>query len=216
MQVTGAFFLWTVIVFLVGLTAGNWIEQSHIDREEAEPTEPEMVTVLCAAKDLPPGAHVKNQDCFQGKEFIKGHEPKNAVREFPEIEGQYLKTGLRRGELILHEDVWENPTELPVPKGHLPVVLRFVPPGGILIPGTRADIVWCHDTGKDDETRCVLLLENVLLLSCHLSTPREEFEHGVEIVVAVHPNLIRTVTAAMETGSLQLLVRKPGDNSTSD
>src|SRR5437868_13165163 len=103
-----------VVAVVCGLGASYMTSQLLAQREEvpAEVAPIEKVTLLVAKKNMEMHVNLrqKPEDFFQEKTFIKEDAPKDALtpEDMPKLKGKFLKRGLRKGDHLLLDDLFDG------------------------------------------------------------------------------------------------------------
>jgi len=215
----------------VGIWAFAHLREQSQRHDEARPgtkqliATVETVTLLVAKKDLrmhtPLGR--EPEGFFVEKSFPKNSAPKRALTPFdlPKLEGKYFGRDMRKGEPVRPEDVIDNPTRLSPLGGSMGAMWAL----GISIknpeaidrrcePGSKADIVWTGRTAEMNAVVTKTLLEDVWILAADEETERTSGLVVLVVKVALTPEEHRTVSLAMGTGSLRVVVRAPDEKTS--
>jgi pilus assembly protein CpaB len=163
-------------------------------------------------------------------EWPKDKVPQGAITRAEDVDGRRTRTRLVAGEPILEGKLWtkgardEGAAPL-IPPGYRPVTVKvdLVSGGGSLIlPGNRVDVMMhvVKDPGHDiPETITRTILQDVKVFAVNDVTGMEEGKDGAgksivarTISLLVTPEQAAKVTLASQLGTIQLVMRNPGDN----
>lgn len=219
----------TLILMVVAVTCG--LGASYMTSRllaERQHEEVEKVPVLVAKRNLNMGEQIKHpQDVFEFKEYTKGEEPREAIREFDALKGRVLKIHRRAGDFIRNDDLLSagDPSAhlySNLPSGYRAVGLRIdmekSAAGWATLPLSRVDVINTVRRGDDRSTYSQFLLENVLVLAIDGGMQRNENggpQPGQVVIFALSPEDTLKLNVAREVGSLTLALRKMNDTTKS-
>jgi len=215
----------TLVLMVVAVTCG--LGASYMTSRllaERQHEESEKVQVLVAKRNLNMGETIKNPtDLFEFKEFVKGEEPRDAVREFDALKGRVLKIHRRAGDFVRPEDLLSSTDPAATFQAHLPSGYRAVglrvnletsAAGWATLPLSRVDVINTVRRGDDRSTYSHFLLENVLVLAIDQGMNRNEDGRampGQVVIFALSPEDVLKLNVGRESGTLTLAVRKMND-----
>jgi Flp pilus assembly protein CpaB len=175
----------TLVLMVVAVTCG--LGASYMTSRllaERQQEDVEKVQVLVAKRNLNMGETIKTpQDVFEFKEYTKGEEPRDAVREFDSLKGRILKIHRRAGDFVRPDDLLSSSDPAAaftanLPSGYRAVGLRInqetSAAGWATLPLSRVDVINTVRRGDDRSTYSQFLLENVLVLAIDQGTQRTE------------------------------------------
>jgi len=217
----------TLVLMVVAVTCG--LGASYMTSRllaERSQEDVEKVQVLVAKRNLNMGETIKNpQDLFEMKEYTKGEEPREAIRELESLKGRVLKIHRRAGDFIRNEDVLSSNDPAASFASHLPTGYRAVGlrvnlessgAGWATLPLSRVDVINTVRRGDDRSTYSQFLLENVLVLAIDQGNQRNEEGRpmpGQVVLFALSPEDVLKMSVAREVGTLTLALRKMNDFS---
>lgn len=212
----------TMILMAVAIVCGlgaSYMTSRLLAERGNGPQEAPKVSVLVAKKQLTVGNSIKKpQEMFELKEFTKGTEPKDAIANFEQLKGKFLKHNLRKGDFVTPRDIDDQQTILDIPDGMVGVAIRVneksIAGGFASLPGTRVNIMWSLRGNQQVHAQCVTLLDNVLVVAAGTKNNANEEKSPMlanTVTVALTQEDAQKVMLAEETGTLSLTVRKGDD-----
>lgn len=217
----------TLVLMVVAVTCGlgaSYMTSRLLAERQQEETE--KVQILVAKRNLNMGETIKNpQDLFEVKEYNKGEEPKDAIRDHEALKGRILKIHRRAGDFIRIEDLMSSTDPAASIAAHLPAGYRAVglrvnlessAHGWATLPLSRVDVINTVRRGDDRSTYASYLLENVLVLAIDAGSQRTEDGRpmpGQVVLFALSPEDVLKLSLAREMGTLTLALRKMNDFS---
>jgi pilus assembly protein CpaB len=215
-----------VVAVVCGLGASYMTSRLLAEREDkpAQVAETPRVPVWVAKKYLETSTVLKNpSDLFREKLFVETDAPKEAIKDLALIKGKVLKRFLRAGDHITLEDLNDGEVQIPLPPGYVGVGLRVTiegSAGGFAnLPGSLVDILWNMRGGNEEKTFTKTLLKKVLVVAADQRKDRPDDGGAIPastVTVALTPHDARKVTLAKDHGTITLVLRKPGDESSTD
>lgn len=210
-----------VIAIVCGLGASYMTSRLLAERNQGSQESPK-VKVLVARETINVGTPLKKPDkLFESKEFTKGSEPKDAIREVKQLKDKFLKRNLRKGDFVTPKDIDSNQTILPIPDGMQAVGLKVNMESGAsgfaTLPGSKVDIQLTVRGNNNEGSQTLFLLQNVLVLAADTSQYRKEDKAAMPasvVTVALNPVDVAKVNLAKQAGTLSLSLRR-GDDETS-
>ncbi len=136
----------------------------------------ERVELLVAGADMEAGTQIREPTNLFGRlAYIKGTEPKEAIRDPYELKNRCLARALRAGEHITKNDLNECVRPMrsnPWPREVAVALDAANVTGGFLLPNTYVDIY--SESVEDEQAVTEKILENVLVLSLMTTHHRPE------------------------------------------
>jgi pilus assembly protein CpaB len=214
-----------IVAVVCGLGASYMTSRLLAEREEQPPPPPQVVqketpkvTLLYAKKPIALGQVLrKPQDLFQEKTVTADEAPKDAIRDWKDLEGKTLSRGLRKDDPVYPDDIKDGPVTLKVPEGMRAVGVRVdqetVASGFAALPGSQVDLYWITRGNTTDNTQSIKLLQNVHVLAADMidTTPDARALVASVVTLALSPLDTQKVTLAKANGTLCFVLRPPGD-----
>ncbi len=211
-----------VVAIVCGLAASYMTSRVIAERSNKD-GEQEKVTVLVARQNLPMGTVLKDPEkLFEEKNFLKGEEPKKAVRTFDVLKSRQLNKPLSAEQFVTTDDITDKDLgglAATMKKGMRAVGLKVTLEnisGGFVLPHSHVDIVSVVRR-SDTETYAKILLQNVLVLAVDTFDVRPEDKHNINattVTVQVTPEQAEKLSLATELGSLRLILRSWDDDKS--
>jgi Flp pilus assembly protein CpaB len=159
----------------------------------------EVVPVLVARRDIPPGPIKEPEKWFKLVRYLKGDEPTGAVGDFEQLKGKVLTRDLGEDQPVKQKDLRA------IPPGMQAFVLRVQVDGMVVrLLDARVDVVLTVRLWEDT-TRSGIILQNVLILAensyCR-ATPDV-------VTLAVTPQQANRLFLAQEVGWCALMLSNP-------
>ncbi len=209
------------VAVVCGLGASYMTSRLLAERGDNKPVEEEKVKVLVAAKAIPQGTYIKEPDkWFVEKEFIKGDEPKKAVRTFDEVKDRVLNKPLSAEQWVVAEDLLrkdQSGITWALPKGMRAMAIKVnvdTVVAGFVQPNSRVDIINTV-RGGDKDSYSKTILQNMLVLAIDTIDTRDLEKKAIvssTVTLAVTPKEAQTLSMAIQMGELRLVLRPPDDN----
>jgi pilus assembly protein CpaB len=215
-----------VVAIVCGLGASYMTSRLLAEREEQPqqqqpPPEAPKVKILVAKSQLDVGSAIKEpQAMFREKSVPQEDVPKDALTEFKQLKGKFLKNGLRKDDVVTNEDLMDERASIlaRLPDGFraygIQVDPQSIAAGFAAVPGSKVDILFTMKRGDDKSSFSKILLEDVLVLAGDTnSKPLDEGKALPSNVVTVALKIGDTmkVKMAQQYGQLTLTLRKHGD-----
>lgn len=183
------------------------------------------VAVIVAAKDLPVGQKITNDD-LKIVRIPEGSFPANAIRNKAEVLERGVVVPISAGEFILNNKLAAEKAGagLPslIPPGMRAVSVRVnevVSVAGFVLPGTRVDVLLTGNPGAGGDQQTTTVLENVAVLATGQRLERNSAgdpENAAVITLLVSPDDAQKLTLASTQGRIQLALRNPLDTKSQD
>lgn len=209
-----------VIAVSCGLAASYMTNRLLAERGKQEPVVEEKVNILVARKNLPLGTLLKNpEELFEEKPFIKGQEPKKAIKSFEQLKDKRLNKALAAEQFVSLEDLMDKSMDglgAVMPKGMRAYGIKVTADGtsgGFVLPNSRVDVVWVQRKG-DNDSSAKIILQNVLVLAVDTLNVRPEDKQAhiaSTVTLAVTPTQAERLCLAEQLGMLKLTLRPFGD-----
>ncbi|WP_420332513.1 Flp pilus assembly protein CpaB [Roseibium sp.] len=228
--------LWTklarIFVLLVSLGAGyqafHFVKDTEVAVAAPPPPPPvEHAKVLVAAKDIPQGGKISDQD-FAWVEWPKNAVPAGVMTKVKGAEasqdviGSIARTAIFsgepiRGERLIQTDKGYMATMLPKGKRAIAVLVgQETSAGGFILPGDKVDLILTRElegVGVTSET----ILENIRVLAIDSTTAGEQDEKNLppNRTATLELTLFQSevVVQAQQVGSLALALRSVEDSA---
>jgi Flp pilus assembly protein CpaB len=179
-------------------------------------TKTETVDVLVAKAEIPVGTLVREpQQLFKIVRYVKGDEPKNAVKDLGRLKNKYLQRSLAEDQPVKETDIADKPP-VAVRAGYRAFAVAVdleKAAGGRVVPGSRVDVLFI-DAENKKEAIAKPLLANRIVLALH-SVPKADGKPAspsAVVTLEVTPIKVEKLAKARHTGILKLSLRAPGDD----
>lgn len=175
------------------------------------------VAVLVARRDINSWTVLNEPEkWFKKVRYVKGDEPRDAITSFAQLKGMMTARPLAEDQPVKHRDVRKKPAGEPLasllPKGMRAIALKMPPAdaNGFILPGSRVDVLVSTPKAKGKRVTKTLV-ENLLVVAVDTREVRGG-ERATDNVatLAVTLEQARTLSKALKTGTLRLVLRAPG------
>jgi pilus assembly protein CpaB len=213
----------TLVLMFVAIGCGlaaSYMTSRVIAERTSEQAEVEKVSVLVAKKNIPLGTLVKNPETmFEDKFFVKGEEPKKALRTFDQLKDKRLNKPVTAEQFVTDEDLIDKSSgslEAVVQPGMRAIGLKVnveSSGGGFVMPHSRVDLV--HVVKTEKETTSKIIMQNVLVLGVDQAVTKPEDKNSFvpqTVTVEVTPSQAEALSLAQDIGSIKLILRGFGDD----
>jgi pilus assembly protein CpaB len=213
----------TMILMFVAIGCGlaaSYMTSRVIAERNSEQTEVEKVSVLVAKKNMNLGTHIKNPETlFEEKYFVKGEEPKKAIRTFDLLKDKRLNKPISSEQFVTEEDLVDKLNDglaAVVQPGMRAIGLKVnveSSGGGFVLPHSRVDLV--HVVRNEKETTSRIIMQNVLVLAVDQAAVKPEDKNSFvpqTVTVEVTPAQAEELALAQDIGSLRLILRAFADD----
>ena len=211
----------TMILMFVAIGCGlaaSYMTSRVIAERSTEAAEVEKVSVLVAKKNLALGMLIKDPATqFEEKFYIKGEEPKKAIRDLALLKDKRLSKSISAEQFVTDEDLFNKDNgALDVQAGMRAVGLKVnveSSGGGFVLPHSRVDLV--HVVKTEKETTSKIIMQNVLVLAVDQAAVKPEDKNSFvpqTVTVEVTPTQAETLALAQDIGSIKLILRGFGDD----
>jgi pilus assembly protein CpaB len=204
-----------------GLVASYMTSRVIAERGEKDPVEQEKVAILVAKQNIPMAVLFKDPEkYFEEKQYVKGEEPKKAIKTFDLLKDKRLNKPLNAEQFVTEDDLDTREKEglsARIQKGmraHSIKVSVDSVAGGFILPGNRVDIVSVVRR-SEAETFSKIILQNILVLGVDQNATRPEDKQNIvasTVTVEVKPEQSEKLSLANEQGTLRLILRAYGDD----
>ncbi len=154
----------TMILMFVAIGCGlaaSYMTSRVIADRSTEQAEVEKISVLVAKKNIGLGTLIKDPEAqFEEKAYIKGEEPKKAIRVFEQLKDKRLNKPIAAEQFVTDEDLFNKDNsglESVVKPGMRAFGLKVnveSSGGGFVLPHSRVDLV--HVVKKEGEGKTEL------------------------------------------------------------
>jgi pilus assembly protein CpaB len=212
----------TLVLMFVAIGCGlaaSYMTSRVIAERNADQGEVEKISVLVAKKNMGLGTLIKNPETmFEEKFFVKGEEPKKAIRMFDQLKDKRLNKPVAAEQFVTDEDLIDKSSgslEAVVQPGMRAIGLKVnveSSGGGFVMPHSRVDLV--HVVKNEKETTSKIIMQNVLVLAVDQSAVKPEDKNSFvpqTVTVEVTPSQAEALSLAQDIGSIKLILRGFGD-----
>jgi pilus assembly protein CpaB len=213
----------TVILMVVAIACGlaaSYMTSRVIADRDSKP-EQEKASVLVAKRNISMGTLINDPEkFFEEKQFVKGEEPKKAIRSFDELKNQRLNKPLSAEQFVTADDLWDKDKDGlagRMRKGYRAVGLNVnaqTSSGGFILPNSHVDIVSVITDAKS-KTTSKIILQNILVLAVDQLASRPDDKSAVvanTVTVEVTPDQAQRLALAQKLGSISLILRAFDDD----
>ncbi len=209
------------VAIICGLAASYLTSRVLANRTDAPPEE-EKVTVLVASKKIQTGTTLKEPEkFFVEKQYVKGTEPKKAIKKWEELKDKRVSKTLNEEAFITADDLFD-PTkssglEQDVPDGMRAVTMRVNAASvvaGFVQPKSRVDVIQVMRIGEHSTASTIL--QNMLVLATDGQSDRaEDTKNKVSSTVTLAARLedVQKIRLAEAVGELSLVLRRGDDDA---
>jgi pilus assembly protein CpaB len=212
----------TLVLMFVAIGCGlaaSYMTSRVIAERSTEQAEVEKIPVLVAKKNLTLGTLIKNPETlFEEKFFVKGEEPKKAIRTYDQLKDKRLNKPVTAEQFVTEEDLIDKTSgslEAVVQPGMRAIGLKVnveSSGGGFVLPHSRVDLV--HVVKTEKETTSRIIMQNVLVLAVDQSAQKPDDKNSFvpqTVTVEVTPSQAEALSLAQDIGSIKLILRGFGD-----
>jgi pilus assembly protein CpaB len=212
----------TLVLMFVAIGCGlaaSYMTSRVIAERNSEQADVEKIPVLVAKKNLNLGTLIKSPETmFEEKYFVKGEEPKKAIRAFDQLKDKRLNKPVTAEQFVTEEDLIDKTSgslEAVVQPGMRAIGLKVnveSSGGGFVMPHSRVDLV--HVVKTDKETTSRIIMQNVLVLAVDQAAVKPEDKNSFvpqTVTVEVTPSQAESLSLAQDIGSIKLILRGFGD-----
>jgi pilus assembly protein CpaB len=214
----------TVILMVVAIACGlaaSYMTSRVIAERDAKP-DAEKVAVLVAKRNIGMGTLINEPEkFFEEKQFVKGEEPKKAIRNVDELKNQRLNKPLSAEQFVTADDLWDKDKDGlagRMRKGYRAVGLNVnaqTASGGFVLPNSHVDIVSVITEPKTNKTSSKIILQNILVLAVDQLSSRPDDKSAVvanTVTVEVTPEQAQRLALAQRLGTISLILRAFDDD----
>jgi pilus assembly protein CpaB len=209
-----------VVAVGCGLAASYMTSRLLAERSNQQQVVQEKINVLVAKKNIPLGTLIKDpEQMFEEKPFIKGEEPKKAMKDLAALKDKRLNKALSAEQFVSVEDLMEKGMDglgAQMAKGMRAYGIKVTADstgGGFVLPNSRVDVVWVLRKG-DTDSAAKIILQNVLVLAVDTLSARPDDKQAhvaSTVTLAVTPEQAEKLSLAEQLGTLKLTLRPFGD-----
>lgn len=219
----------SVILILIAAVCGT-IAATGVSQAIKSPTEGgvpvlETVKIFVASKEIDI-RETFTPDNIRLEEWPKSKIPEGAITSLEEIEGQYARTRLYEGEVILQKKLMSKNEigshEITIPPGYRVKSVQVSMESAVsnlVMPGSRVDVlVFLKEGGDVPNTGAYTILKNVRVFAVNEKVDREIDSQGQTISaktvsLLVKPDQVEKLLVASSVGRLELSLRRPDDET---
>jgi pilus assembly protein CpaB len=185
----------------------------------------ETVKIFVAAKEIDI-REIFNAENIRLEEWPKAKAPEGAIMNLEEIEGQYARTRLFSGEVILKQKLMGKDEvgahEVTIPPGYRVKSVQVTMASAVsnlIMPGSRVDVLVFLKQGNGvEKTGAYTILKNVRVFAVNDKVDRDIDTEGQTIAaktvsLLVKPDQVEKLLIASAVGRLELSLRRPDDES---
>ena len=204
-----------------GLVASYMTSRVIAERSEKDTAEQEKVAILVAKDKIPMAVLFKEPEkYFEEKLYVKGEEPKKAIRTFDMLKDKRLNKPLGAEQFVTEDDLDSREKDglsAKIQKGMRAYSIKTnvdSVAGGFILPNNRVDIVSVVRR-SDAETSSKIILQNILILAVDANSVKPEDKQNIvasTVTVEVTPQQSEKLALASEQGSLRMILRSYGDD----
>jgi pilus assembly protein CpaB len=208
------------VAVVCGLAASYLTSRVLANRSEAPPEE-EKVTILIASKKIQTGTILREPEkFFVEKQYVKGTEPKKAIRKFEELKDKQLSKTLNDEAFITADDLFDPMKDSfveAVPTGMRAVAMKVNAASvvaGFVQPKSRVDVVQVIRIGEHSTASTIL--QNMLVLAIDGQSDRaEDSKNKLSSTVTLAARLedVQKIRLAEAVGELSLVLRRNDDDA---
>ena len=215
----------TVILMVVAIACGlaaSYMTSRVIAERDAKP-DVEKVSVLVAKRNIGMGTLINDPEkFFEEKQFVRGEEPKKAIRNYDELKNQRLNKPLSAEQFVTADDLWDKEKDGlagRMRKGYRAVGLNVnaqTASGGFVLPNSHVDIVSVITDQKTNKTSSKIILQNILVLAVDQLSSRPDDKSAVvanTVTVEVTPEQAQRLALAQRLGTISLILRAFDDDA---
>jgi pilus assembly protein CpaB len=185
----------------------------------------ETVKVFVAAKEI----DIREQftpENIRLEEWPRAKAPEGAITNLEEIDGQYARTRLFSGEVILKQKLMGKDEvgahEVTIPPGYRVKSVQVTMASAVsnlIMPGSRVDVLVFLKQGHGiEKTGAYTILKNVRVFAVNDKVDRDIDTEGQTIAaktvsLLVKPDQVEKLLIASAVGRLELSLRRPDDES---
>jgi pilus assembly protein CpaB len=176
--------------------------------------------ILTAAMNLPVGTKMETRHVAT-IEMIPGQEPAGTFHDFKELDGKVTTVNVPAGQMLMapmFAKEGESALAAVVAKDKRAVTVRVddvIGVAGFLLPGNRVDVVATHKDDHGGAFSSETILSNIKVLAVDQTAAANTNEPVVvrAVTLEVSPSEAETLLRGKASGSIQLALRNPLDES---
>jgi pilus assembly protein CpaB len=217
-----------LIAAVCGTVAATGVSQAIRSPGPAGPAVIETANIFVAAKEIDIREKFAPEN-VRLEEWPRAKVPEGAITNLEEIEGQYARTRLFQGEVILKQKLMGKDEvgahEVTIPPGYRVKSVQVTMASAVsnlIMPGSRVDVLVFLKQGHGiDKTAAYTILKNVRVFAVNDKVDRNIDTEGQTISaktvsLLVKPDQVEKLLIASAVGRLELSLRRPDDVSDDD
>jgi pilus assembly protein CpaB len=214
-----------LIAAVCGTVAATGVSQAIRSPGGGGPAAIETVKIFVAAKEIDI-REVFSPENIRLEEWPKTKAPEGAIVNLEEIEGQFARTRLFAGEVILKQKLMGKDEvgahEVTIPPGYRVKSVQVTMASAVsnlVMPGSRVDVLVFLKQGNGvEKTGAYTILKNVRVFAVNDKVDREIDTEGQTIAaktvsLLVKPDQVEKLLIASAVGRLELSLRRPDDET---
>lgn len=165
------------------------------------------IEVWAARKDIPDGTLIQDPlQFFQPTYYASGTEPVASISSRHQLTNKRTMRPLSANQPVTLDDLADG--GIVVPEGLRLIAIRVPDPsGGLILPGSRVDVLVVENQGAE-KAKAEVLFENLVVRGINTLNSNVN-EQRVSLMLAVRPDQAKVIFAAEATGMLQVALRNP-------
>ncbi len=214
-----------LIAAVCGTVAATGVSQAIRSSGDGAPVIEETEKIFVASKEI----DIREPftvDNIRLEEWPRNKVPEGAIRNLEEVEGQYARTRLYDGEVILTQKLMSKNEvgshEITIPPGYRVKSVQVSMESAVsnlVMPGSRVDVlVFLKEGGGVTKTGAYTILKNVRVFAVNEKVDREIDSDGQTlsaktVSLLVKPDQVEKLLIASSVGRLELSLRRPDDET---
>lgn len=212
-----------LIAAVCGTVAATGVSQAIKAPTPGATLETEKIFVAAKEIDI---RETFNAENIRLEEWPKSKIPEGALTKLEEIEGQYARTRLFSGEVILQQKLMGKDEvgshEITIPAGYRVKSVHVTMASAVsnlIMPGSRVDVlVFLKEGAGVAKTGAYTILKNVRVFAVNDKVDRDLDSEGQSITaktvsLLAKPDQVEKLLVASSVGRLELSLRRPDDES---
>ncbi len=216
-----------LVLILIAAVCGTVAATGVSQAIKAPPAGPVLETekIFVAAKEIDV-REMFTAENIRLEEWPKSKIPEGAITKLEEIEGQYSRTRLFAGEVVLRQKLMAKNEvgshEITIPPGYRVKSVQVTMASAVsnlIMPGSRVDVlVFLKEGNGVMKTGAYTILKNVRVFAVNDKVDRDFDSEGQSITaktvsLLVKPNQVEKLLVASSVGRLELSLRRPDDDT---
>jgi Flp pilus assembly protein CpaB len=208
------------VAVVCGLAASYLTSRVLANRSDTPPEE-EKVTVLIASKKIQTATILREPEkFFVEKQYIKGTEPKKALRKWEDLKDKQLSKTLNEEAFITADDLFDPKNDTfaeAVPPGMRAIAMKVNAASvvaGFVQPKSRVDVIQVIRIGEHSTASTIL--QNMLILAIDGQSDRAEdakSKLSSTVTLAARLEDVQKIRLAEAVGELSLVLRRNDDDA---